>query len=143
MPERFVWHAFLGLCDGLAYLLNGRSYYDARATSGKWYPILHRDIKPDNVLLRSRSTISSDKYFYVVINDFGLACEELQTPGRPIDQYQLHGTKIGSIPHHAPELLWEPWPMHPSTFNKFPPGAKHSRQSDLYALGVSSKSLHP
>ena len=32
VPERFIWHAFADLCDGLAYLQGGRSYMPEEAT---------------------------------------------------------------------------------------------------------------
>lgn len=69
IPELFIWHAFLGLADGLAYLQGGRTFLGDETISQyvplrAWEPILHRDIKPDNVLLKSRATSGETKYFY-------------------------------------------------------------------------------
>lgn len=72
VPELFLWHAFLGLADAFAYLQGGRSYAsdpvdDPPAGPVKgWVPIIHRDMKPDNALMRARSTLGSSKYFYCV-----------------------------------------------------------------------------
>lgn len=70
VPEQFLWHAFLGIADAFAYLQGGRSYIkdpieDAPAGPiDGWIPLLHRDMKPDNVLMRARSDLASNKYFY-------------------------------------------------------------------------------
>lgn len=98
VPEAFVWHAFVGLCDGLAYLQGGVSFiYNKQAKRDpNWIPILHRDIKPDNVLLRSRSTLGSKKYFYCVLSDFGLACEDYPDGDPNANDYQTEGYKLGT-----------------------------------------------
>ncbi|PQE17739.1 NEK kinase protein [Rutstroemia sp. NJR-2017a BVV2] len=137
IPERFAWHAFIGLCDGLSYLMGGRSFAtdaDARSPSAlplpTWSPVLHRDIKPDNILLRSRSTLTHLKYPYLVLSDFGLSTATPST-----DPYQLSSHLLGSKPFFAPELLHFPFPSA-SQLQFFPPGKAHSHSSDLYALGA-------
>ncbi|KAM3074257.1 hypothetical protein ACMFMF_006276 [Clarireedia jacksonii] len=145
IPERFAWHALIGLCDGLSYLLGGRSFAtdpSARSPSSlplpSWLPILHRDIKPDNILLRSRSTLTHLKYPYLVLSDFGLSTETPST-----DNCQRTSLLLGSKPFYAPELLYSPFPSPSSHQNNtpryqqyFPPGKAHSHASDLYALGL-------
>ncbi|PQE25390.1 Serine threonine dual specificity kinase catalytic domain protein [Rutstroemia sp. NJR-2017a BBW] len=45
IPERFAWHAFIGLCDGLSYLMGGRSFAtdrDARSPSALPLPVWKR-----------------------------------------------------------------------------------------------------
>jgi serine/threonine protein kinase len=148
IPERFIWHAFAGLCDGLAYLLGGRSYMPKEVTDYSrapgWIPVLHRDMKPDNVLLRSRDTLGSKKYFYCVLSDFGLACED-RPPGHPEeDRWQMLGNKLGTKTFYAPEHLYNPYPKKDPyknppdlQFRLFPNGQKHTVKSDLYSLGAS------
>lgn len=100
--QRFIWHATIGLCDGIAYLRGGQSYvgpdcHDYTPVPG-WQPILHRDIKPDNILLKSRVSIGSEKYFYCVISDFGLACEDLPPMDPRLDRLQRTGFPCGVSP---------------------------------------------
>lgn len=141
VPEAFLWHAFTGLCDGLAYLQGGDSFYrkpNARIRHD-WEPILHRDIKPDNVLLRSRYTLGSNKYFYCVLSDFGLACEDRDSTHPDVDSAQRTGSKLGTTVYLAPELLYDSsnYPRTLREWNYFPGGQRHSRFSDLWALGCS------
>lgn len=145
VPEAFLWHAFIGLCDGLAYLQGGDSFYrkpDARIRTG-WEPILHRDIKPDNVLLRSRYTLGSNKYFYCVLSDFGLACEDREDCHPEVDRCQRIGAKLGTRLYWAPELLYDQhqYPIRDEDWEYFPPGHKHTMYSDLWALGCSIYNL--
>ena len=110
---------------------------DDYITAPNWTPILHRDIKPDNVLLRSRSTLGTKKYFYCVLSDFGLACEDDGT-----DQHQKIRCKLGTKHFFAPELCWDPYPREQpygrrdEQFNYFPGDHKHTRYSDVWALGA-------
>ncbi|TVY44439.1 Serine/threonine-protein kinase [Lachnellula subtilissima] len=142
-PEAFVWHAFGGLLDGLAYLQTGVGHLHnphARAPPS-WMPIIHRDMKPDNVLLRSRSTVGSNKYFYCVLSDFGLACEDRPSSDPLCDRFQREGSKIGTMGYLAPELCWAPFPQNKQQLNMFPPGALNSRKSDMWALGATMFNL--
>jgi len=69
IPEAFLWHAFAGLIDALTYLTHGKGYiaHTNALADPNWAPFIHRDIKPDNVLIRSRTRINSLKYPYLVI----------------------------------------------------------------------------
>ncbi|PMD30203.1 kinase-like protein [Hyaloscypha variabilis F] len=150
MPERFVWHAFAGLCDGLAYLMGGRSYASPDVTDYEpepgWVPVLHRDMKTDNILLRSRSTVGTKRYFYCVLSDFGLACDDYP-PGHPKENaHQRCFSKLGTYDFLAPELCWDPYPESPlgkdSPQRKwFPNKQKHSAKSDLWALAAVMQNL--
>ncbi|KAL8748977.1 MAG: hypothetical protein Q9184_006994, partial [Pyrenodesmia sp. 2 TL-2023] len=64
VPEGFIWHAFLQLAEAVHHL-----HTAAKDAEGKHVTILHRDIKPGNVLLRPPS--SSCKYPDIVLTDFG------------------------------------------------------------------------
>lgn len=142
VPEAFVWHAFAGLCDGLAYLQTGRIQIRKKASGDpNWIPILHRDIKPDNVLLRSRSTIGTGKYFYCVLSDFGLACEDFSRTDPRCDYWQKSGSRCGTSLYFAPELLHNPYPTEGRHQRYFPEGQRHTCYSDLWSLGASIYNL--
>jgi serine/threonine protein kinase len=141
VPELFIWHAFLGLVDGLAYLQGGRSYLnDAPNSKPKaekgWVPLLHRDVKPDNVLLRSRSTLGSQKYFYCILSDFGLCCED---NGK--DEDQKDRSVVGTPHYWAPELTWDPYPDEELRKRLF---SSHTSKSDVWAIGAIMYNMaHP
>lgn len=149
VPEGFVWHALIGLVDGLAYLQSGVSFWrkhNARPDPS-WVPILHRDVKPDNVLLRSRATLGSNKYFYCVLSDFGLACEDRDDSHHDADKYQVARVKLGTKAFWAPELCYNPYPRSyrgsegEKEWRMFPNENRHSRYSDVWALGASVYNL--
>jgi serine/threonine protein kinase len=140
VPEAFAWHAFIGLCDGLAYLQGGVSFLNNKhaVKDPNWCPVLHRDMKPDNVLMRSRATLGSGKYFYCVLSDFGLACEDRPNDDPQVNYHQKAGLKLGTSAYWAPELLYNPYPRTDGMEGrKYPDGARHSARSDLWALGAS------
>jgi NIMA (never in mitosis gene a)-related kinase len=149
VPECFVWHALIGLADGLAYLQSGVSIWQQKNAlpDPQWTPILHRDIKPDNVLLRSRNTLGSKKYFYCVLSDFGLACDDRDERDPRADRHQVTRAKLGTKTFWAPELCYHPYPRSSAgpggepKSSYFPPGQRHSKYSDLWALGASIYNL--
>ncbi|KAI5927112.1 kinase-like domain-containing protein [Camillea tinctor] len=131
IPESFIWHAFVGLSDALGFLRTGQSHvsFPLQKNDPKtWVPIIHRDIKPDNVFLRSRDTPGSTKPFYVLLSDFGLATyERAPTSSRP----GLHSL-CGTVEYHAPELAFDPWP--PDARHMDLQAGPHTSKSDVWAV---------
>lgn len=73
--------------------------------------ILHRDIKPDNVMITSSGTVK--------LIDFGLACRAHRTEG-------ARGERVGTLAYMAPECFQ---------------GHGADERSDLYALGLVAYEL--
>ncbi len=69
--ESFVWWIFLQLADVLAYLHEGFDYRNPSSPPRDWQPVIHCDIKPDNIFLREHPR--DNPYPNVVLGDFGLA----------------------------------------------------------------------
>ena len=110
--ERFVWWIFVQLADVLAYLHEGFDHKNpTRAAPRAWQPVIHCDIKPDNVFLRDRPHDTS--YPNVVLGDFGFATLK---PGK-----YCSGTKA----YYSPEIE--------ETGN--------TKGSDVWALGATIHEL--
>ncbi|KAI0134470.1 kinase-like domain-containing protein [Xylariales sp. AK1849] len=128
VPECFVWHASLGLADALCFLQTGQSCISIpldKHDAAEWKPIVHRDIKPDNVMLRSRDTPGSKKPLYMLLSDFG--CAVYDGPPKPGVLYGAYGTPE----YHAPELASEPEPRPHAMGSQAVP---HSGKSDVFGV---------
>ncbi|KAH9885199.1 hypothetical protein F4778DRAFT_787374 [Xylariomycetidae sp. FL2044] len=83
ISEGFIWYALRGFADALTYYLRtGKSHITMivrKEDETSWAPILHRDITPDNVLLRLRETRGFQKLLYVVVSDFGVAFRDIES----------------------------------------------------------------
>ncbi|KAJ2900994.1 hypothetical protein MKZ38_002178 [Zalerion maritima] len=154
VPEGFVWHAFVALADALAFLRTGRSLGATKSLrkesgmgmgrDGAWKALVHGDVKPDNVFLRSRSGGAAEgtmgerevKYPYVVLADWGLARSE---EGADVeDRVETAGGKnvwalSGSWVFHGPELAFDPYP--PANAAQLQAGP-HTTKSDVWALAA-------
>lgn len=93
VPEGFIWHVHTQLSAATAYLHTGLlDYMDPeRPPPPNWQPIVHRDIKPDNVFLKF---VPGNRYPDIVLGDFGLATTNLVTGG----PYHFLGTACWQSP---------------------------------------------
>ena len=109
--ESFVWCIFFQLADVLAYLHEGFDYKNPFSAPRDWQPVIHCDIKPENVFLREHSR--DNPYPNVVLGDFGLAT--------------LHSGKRcwGTGPYYSPELEI----------------TGNTKASDVWALGATIHEL--
>lgn len=103
VSENFIWHCFQQLADALAFLHYG---YDRKAKDPyipRWQPVIHRDVKPENVFLRyklSKKFPNPD----VVLGDFGLAT--LTGVSRDCGTYKWVGPELGSDRITAKSDVW-------------------------------------
>ena len=75
IPESFIWHVYLQLAEALAFI---HTNYDRTGSKRpKFQPIIHRDIKPQNIFIRKPA--SSHEYPQMVLADFGLATTDKET----------------------------------------------------------------
>ena len=109
--EAFVWCIFFQLADVLSYLHEGFDYKNPYSTPLDWRPVIHCDIKPENVFLREIRR--ENPYPSIVLGDFGLAT---LYPGT---------TYGGTRPYQSPEL--------DKTGN--------TKASDVWALGATIHEL--
>ena len=106
IPESFLWHTLLQLAEALAYIHRGYSRR-RKAFEDGWLPIVHRDIKPCNILLH-RAPPQPDHpgpepYPRIVLADFGMAMQA-GTPGHEPHSDSLIGTvpwQPPEVPHHS------------------------------------------
>ena len=92
IKEDFVWHIYLGIAKGLAYLHDGIKDATRQKRLSGWDTICHLDLKPCNIFLTSSG--QNGKYPRVVIGDFGCAETryELEDANR-VPRFQMCGTK--------------------------------------------------
>ncbi|KAI0266970.1 kinase-like domain-containing protein [Gloeopeniophorella convolvens] len=97
IPEETVWHYFMQILLALHYCHhpNGNSRSGGSGAEGdskeRRAPILHRDIKPDNVFLDETNSVK--------LGDFGLS--------KVLTQASLASTYVGTPYYMSPELMQE------------------------------------
>ena len=148
-PESFIWHAFLQITEGLAYIHHGydrRQVYDPRSA---WQPIIHGDIKPSNIFIGPPTPGSH--YPSLVLGDFGLASvdeqfvsgtwkwqpPELPATSKKADVWAL-GAVIHALAHDGrPPLLSRPDYISHREFHRLP-----EARAPISLLGKYSTELH-
>lgn len=101
IAEAFVWHVLHSLLKALAYIHFGvadRSVEPKR----DWRVLLHRDIKPHNIFIRSRGH-DDGLYPAIVLGDFGISLEE----SRRDPEWGSDEWPAGTVVWQPPEL-----PLH-------------------------------
>ncbi|KAI4102649.1 MAG: hypothetical protein L6R37_004305 [Teloschistes peruensis] len=129
VPEAFIWHIFVQLASATAYLHTGcdRSSPD-QPPPRLWQPIVHRDIKPDNVFLHH--TPGQTGYTDAILADFGLATTSLLS-----SKYTFIGTPM----YQPPQL-----PTHTIASDIWSVGATiHFLCTGIPPLVVQDKKLDP
>ncbi|KAL8951819.1 MAG: hypothetical protein Q9222_002235 [Ikaeria aurantiellina] len=103
IPEAFIWHAFLQITEALAYIHTGldRDNPAQHQCPDKWLSVIHRDIKPGNILLQ-RAPCHPDHpglepYPRIVLADFGLALQAKDFNEKPTSLEEV-GTYIWQPP---------------------------------------------
>jgi len=76
-------------------------------------PIAHRDLKPDNILLKSKDSNNFD----IRISDFGFSCFFDPSVGLEL--------QLGTLPYMAPELV-------------DPKKQKYNEKVDIWSIGVTT-----
>ena len=98
IDEKKIWDSLVQILSGLLYLHENKK-------------IIHRDIKPDNILF--------DKEGNVKISDFGISAINNSEAD---DILRCHGTRIGPVQFMAPEMI---------------NGGNYGFKSDIYMLGLT------
>ncbi|KAK5010280.1 hypothetical protein LTR28_010838 [Elasticomyces elasticus] len=99
IPNLLLAHVFIHISEALAHIHYGTTTDFGRRVSlpsgADFVPILHRDIKPDNIFLRWRSGAYRSAHLpHFVLGDFSLATPKTQNRG-----------SCGTAGYFAPEVL--------------------------------------
>lgn len=89
VPEPYLWHTFE--CLATAGLLMERGEMERNPLSD-WTPIVHRDLKLDNIILDQPSKTRFCRYPTPRLADFGAIVYAPKNPSRDTDYYNIAGT---------------------------------------------------
>ncbi|MCJ1387216.1 hypothetical protein MMC18_000056 [Xylographa bjoerkii] len=116
LPESFLWHVLLQGAQGLAYIHHGHG--QTSVPKHKWSPIIHADIKPDNIFLHWRPGCDPDRdYPDLKLGDFGLSIivnertdeppyfykggtHTWKPPEQPLVTFKADVWSLGAVIHH-------------------------------------------
>ena len=96
--ENFMWSAFTQLSSALAFLHEGIGAVGSHAAD-TWRPVVHRDIKFENVLVQTMGTKNDWSDIVLKLGDFGLSAYY-----DPADAKLPRG--MGTTCSWAPEVTW-------------------------------------
>ena len=105
--EAFMWSVYDQLISALALLHRGIDAQYPRGRDG-WRPIVHQDIKFENVLVKSLGSKPDWSRIELKLGDFGMATYYDPTNPNP------HGY-IGTTANWAPEITWETKRLTPAS----------------------------
>jgi serine/threonine protein kinase len=147
LPKALVTHVFVSPSAALAYLHHGLILTSSSTLERKylpsaihnWQPILHNDIKPENILLRWPSTSSSSVSTYpdIVLADFGAAGVESHVKG-PRGTYKYAAPEVREA-HNAPTSLINRF--HFAAAGGVKNNVVLTTKSDIWGLGAVMKFL--
>ena len=132
VPEGFLWHTLISLTSALAFLHTGVDRSDPdRPPPPKWQPIIHRDIKPDNIFLKLSSShhphppANSNNYNYATPNH----PPKIPYPTLTLGDFGLATTSCTASKDSKNYFIGTPAYQPPQT-------PFHSLQSDIWAAGA-------
>ncbi|KAI9728281.1 MAG: hypothetical protein M1834_007774 [Cirrosporium novae-zelandiae] len=111
IPEGFLWHVFKSLVGAICYIHHGiREGQEIPSPDSRkhWESIIHRDIKPDNVMLKSRV---GGEYPSVKLGDFGLAISAAELQVRQMRGEGCCGTMAFAPPESENGFKGDVWSL--------------------------------
>jgi serine/threonine protein kinase len=147
IPKSLITHIFLSLSAALAYLHHGliltssgsleRKYLPNATTH--WQPILHNDIKPENIFLRWPlvRTSSAPTYPDIVLADFGAAGVESHIRG-PRGTYKYSAPKVREAFNASKSLMQR---FHVASADRVANNIVLTTKSDVWGLGAVMRFL--
>ncbi len=132
IPEAFIWKTLFQLADALQYLHHGISFSSGSLTPAEgWRTILHRDVKPSNIFIKSSPNKPLSEYYpKLVLGDFGLAIQRTMEVKKEWEDVNFF---VGTLPFQPPQ------------------SPEHSARGDVWSLGaviqcmcrLEQDTLHP